>query len=34
MFDEIKRIGDFLHWCEEKHPEVLRGYEEEIKSQK
>jgi len=30
MFEEIKRIADFIHWMEEKHPEILNEYQREI----
>jgi len=26
MFEEIKRISNFLNWIEEKHPEILDEY--------
>ena len=33
MFEEIKRYADFIHWMEEKHPEVLNEYKEVIETQ-
>jgi hypothetical protein len=32
MFDEIKRYADFIHWLEEKHPEIIKEYENTIKN--
>ena len=34
MFDEIKRYADFIHWLEEKHPEVIKEYKDTIKNLK
>ena len=30
MFDEIKRFADFIHWVEEKHPEIVDEYKDVI----